>query len=148
MDLWRISKFPSLNGEGGRLADARWHTAGSPIVYLAASPAGALLEILVHLELGESETPPSYTLLRVSAPASVRIIPLRVPAGEAWKTDPKLTRTIGNTWLKNRRSALARVPSVLLPATFNYLLNPLHTDAAKIRIAATTTGLLDARLAR
>ena len=35
-------------------------------------------------------------------------------------------------------SALARVPSSLLPVTFNSLLNPLHPEAARIRIAATT----------
>ena len=62
MDLWRLTEFPTLDGEGGRLYSARWHTAGSPIVYLAASPPGALIEILVHLELDENELPPSYRL--------------------------------------------------------------------------------------
>jgi RES domain-containing protein len=148
MDLWRLSKFPSLTGEGGRLANARWHTAGSPIVYLAASPPGALIEILVHLELDEDEIPPSYTLLRISVPNSLHIPALRIPTGDAWKTDLTLTRSIGDSWLKNRRSALARVPSAILPDTFNYLFNPLHPDATRIKIAATTKAALDTRLLR
>ena len=148
MDLWRISKFPTLNGEGGRLAAARWNTAGSPIVYLAASPPGALIEILVHLELDASELPPTYTLLRVSVPSTVRTSTLKVPTGDAWKSDLTLTRKLGDTWLKSKRSALARVPSAILPDTFNYLLNPLHPDATRIKIAARTPAILDTRLLR
>ena len=73
MDLWRIDKYVSLDGEGGRHYSARWHTAGSPIVYLAASPPGALIEVLVHLEIKEATVPPSYTLLRVSVPDKLHI---------------------------------------------------------------------------
>src|SRR5438445_803119 len=76
MQLWRLSRHESLNGEGGRRYGARWHSAGSPIVYLAESPPGALIEILVHLELDESELPPAYMLLPVTAPD---IIPQTTP---------------------------------------------------------------------
>ncbi|MDE3106013.1 MAG: RES family NAD+ phosphorylase, partial [Acidobacteriota bacterium] len=44
LQLWRISNFRSLAGEGGLRYAGRWHTAGKPIVYLAASAAGALVE--------------------------------------------------------------------------------------------------------
>jgi len=148
MDLWRLTEHPTLDGEGGRLASARWHTAGSAIVYLAASPPGALIEVLVHLELEEDEVPPAYTLLRVNVPSKVKVHSVLVPTGEAWKSDLAITRKIGDAWLKSRRSALARVPSAILPDTFNYLLNPLHADAAHIAIAETHTAALDKRLLR
>lgn len=148
MDLWRISNYPSLEGEGGRLAGGRWNSIGLPIVYLAASPPGALLEVLVHLELNEKKLPPAYTLLRVSVPSTRRIPQLKLPAGDSWKSDLTLTRSLGDAWLKARRSALARVPSAILPDTFNYLLNPLHPDATRVKIAATTKAALDTRLLR
>lgn len=148
MDLWRISNYASLNGDGGRRYSARWHTAGHPVVYLAASPPGALIEILVHLELDESELPPTYKLLRIPVPAKLRISPLRVPKGDAWKSNLALTRRLGDTWLKSQRSALTRVPSAILPGTFNYLLNPLHPDAARITIAASQPLTFDPRLLR
>jgi RES domain-containing protein len=146
MDLWRISKFPSLDGEGGRLYAARWNSAGAPIVYLAASPPGALIEVLVHLEMKDATLPPTYTLLRISVPEALRISSLKVPEGDAWKRNEAISRALGDAWLKSRRSALARVPSAILPETYNYLLNPLHPDAAKIKIVATTNGVLDSRL--
>jgi len=148
MDLWRIDKYASLDGEGGRLYSARWHTAGSPIVYLAASPPGALIEILVHLEIKEATAPPSYTLLRISVPDKLEIPSLNTPKGETWKDDVILTRKLGDAWLKSQRSALARVPSTIVPNTFNYLLNPLHKDAHRIRIAESLRATFDLRLIR
>lgn len=148
LDLWRISNFRSLNGEGGLRYSARWHTAGRPIVYLAASPAGAMIEVLVHLELDEDDLPPSYTLLHVEAPSSLAIEDLHVGKRDDWKTDLPLSRSIGDAWLKGAKTALARVPSVILPDTFNYLLNPLHPDAKRIKIARAMKANFDPRLLR
>ena len=148
MNLWRISNHHSLDGEGGRRAPARWHSGEQPIVYLAASAAGALLEILAHLELKEASAPRTYTLLRITAPDRLSIPTLTVPESETWKDDEILTRKLGDTWLKSRRSALARVPSSILPDTHNYLLNPLHPDAIRITIAEVHNAVLDPRLIR
>ena len=146
MDLWRISNHASLDGEGGRRYSARWHTAGHPVVYLAGSPAGALIEILVHLELSEAKLPVSYKLLRISLPDSVKVSALRLPKGEAWKDDVHLSRKLGDAWIASRRSAVTRVPSVILSDTFNYLLNPLHPDAKSIRIVESSAFKFDPRL--
>ncbi len=51
MGVWRISEFPAPDGKGGELYSAKWNTRGRPVAYLTASPPGALLEVLVHLEL-------------------------------------------------------------------------------------------------
>jgi RES domain-containing protein len=148
MDLWRISIFPSLDGEGGRLYPGRWNSAGLPVVYLAASAAGALIEVLVHLDLDDDELPRDYTLLRVSVPSRLRISSLNVPSGEAWKSDESITRKLGDTWLAAKRSSLARAPSAILPGTFNYLLNPLHPDASRLKIAESQQVFFDQRLLR
>ena len=148
MDLWRISEYISLDGEGGRLADGRWNSAGNPVVYLAASPPGALIEALVHLELDEDDLPPIYTLLHITVPQSLSIYTMRVPTGNYWMTTPALTRKLGDAWLKSQRSALVRVPSAIVPNTFNYLLNPLHKDAHRIRIAESLRAVFDLRLLR
>jgi RES domain-containing protein len=147
LELWRISNHQSLSGEGGLRYSARWHTAGRPIVYLAASPAGAMIEILVHLELSEDELPPAYTLLKVEAPANITIEELRV-GKEDWKTNLAVSRGIGDEWLKSAKTALARVPSAILSDTYNYLLNPLHSDAKHLRIVSTVKANFEPRLLR
>jgi RES domain-containing protein len=146
MDLWRISNHVSLNGEGGRRAPARWHSGGAPIVYLAASPPGALIEVLAHLEIREGLLPDFYTLLQISFPEALQAIHLRLPKGDAWKSDQALTRQVGDSWLAGSQSAVARVPSAIMPSTFNYLLNPMHADARKIKIRNSEQAVYDLRL--
>lgn len=147
-ELWRISNYRSLAGVGGRLAGARWHLAGRPIVYLAESAAGALLEVLVHLDLEEGELPGSYNLMRVAVPVDLEVEVLSPPEGDFWKRDQAVTQAVGNEWLAAGRSPLARVPSAIMPSTWNYLLNPSHADAGRIEIIEVTAAEFDFRLFR
>ena len=62
MFLWRISNHSALDGRGGLYAPARWHSQGHPVVYLATSPAGALVEVLVE-HVGEHLAPSAAVLV-------------------------------------------------------------------------------------
>jgi RES domain-containing protein len=67
---------------------------------------------------------------------------------QGWTGNQLLTQSIGNTWLDQHSTALLEVPSALVSQTNNYLLNPLHSDAAKIVIAHTSQHPIDKRLLR
>ncbi|HET9181410.1 MAG TPA: RES family NAD+ phosphorylase [Candidatus Angelobacter sp.] len=149
MLLWRISNHSSLNGRGGLIADGRWHFQGTPVVYLAENPAGALLEVLVHLELDITGLPAGYKLLKIEATAAV----LRENLNEAefpsrWRENRRVTAELGTNWLKRGGAALLRVPSAIVPETFNFVLNPLHPDAAKLKILWHRNYPWDSRLLR
>lgn len=135
MFLWRISNHSALDGRGGLLAGARWHFAGQPVVYLAETPAGSLLEVLVHLELDLASLPKTFKLLKIEVPAGVatRSIDERSLATN-WTDDADATAEMGTQWLESANSALLRVPSAIVPETHNYLLNPRHDHAAKIKV--------------
>ena len=143
--LWRISNYQSLSGEGGLHYSARWHTAGHRIVYLAESPAGAMIEALVHLELDEGGWPLSYRLMQIDYPENLCAETLD-PGAKKWRANLELTRRLGDEWLRSGRSALARVPSAILPETWNVLLNPDHRDAGQIRPGRTMRAEYDPRL--
>jgi RES domain-containing protein len=144
--LWRISNHPSLSGEGGLHFSARWHTAGRRIVYLAESPAGAMIEVLVHLELDETDWPRAYHLLQVECPAELSVETLKPTPSKSWKTSLTATRKLGDEWLHAGRSALARVPSAILPETWNVLLNPDHPDSRRVTMVKTIRAEYDPRL--
>jgi RES domain-containing protein len=147
VDLWRISNHASLAGDGGLRASGRWHTRGRRIVYCAESPAAALLEILVHLEIEMGDVPVRYRLLRIGVPAAVkgdRVDPTSLPAG--WVTRTPATRAVGDDWIARGAGALLHVPSAIVPYTFNVLLNPAHRDASRITVAEITGHLIDRRL--
>jgi RES domain-containing protein len=148
MNLWRISDHHNLLGDGGMKASGRWHTRGSRIVYLADSPAGALLEVLVHLEIDPEDTPELYSLLKVPVPEGLPIQNLELPADRGWRQDAELTRGIGNAWLKAGETAIARVPGAIIAESWNYLFNPEHPLAAQIEIETIIKERYDERLFR
>lgn len=145
---WRISNYPSLSGDGGLHFSARWHTAGRPIVYLAESPAGAMVEALVHLELDEIDWPRQYQLLQVEYSDKLHAETLNPASTRNWRATVSVTRKLGDEWLRSGRSALARVPSAILPETWNFLLNPDHEDARQVRVVRATSAEFDPRLIR
>ena len=150
MRLWRISNYADLGGEGGRRRSARWNSGGQGVVYLSEHPALALLENLAHLEAGPDEIPDTYQLIEVEVPDSVAAEAFDIDdltkRNADWRTDLAFTRGLGDGWLKGGRTALLRVPSVVLPRSTNALLNPAHVDAKRARIVRTTRPAYDRRL--
>ena len=125
MLLWRISRHRDLSGAGGLRAPGRWHEPGTRVIYLAGTPAGALLEACVHTSAGD--VPPKYTLLAVAVKDAVSIETVDVSTLPAnWAESPDVTREIGSAWLRSQRSALLRVPSALVPASVNYQIGRAH----------------------
>jgi RES domain-containing protein len=136
MILWRISNYADLAGVGGLRAGGRWHFAGQPIVYLAEHPALALLEILVHLEVGSlDQLPRSYQLLRLEVDESITVAEIGIATlPDDWKADCNWTQNAGTEWLCGGSTPLLKVPSAVVPFASNYLLNPAHPDVVKIQI--------------
>jgi RES domain-containing protein len=145
--LWRISNYSDLFGLGGERGDARWHTArpGRRIVYLAENAATALIEALANLKGNPQLFPETYQLLKIEAPNAVVPLP-GPPLSPHWAESLPETQSLGNEWLESGRSALLAVPSVPAPESTNYLLNPLHRDAARLRIASVRRIAYDKRL--
>ena len=146
MKLWRISRFNNLEGGGGLVSSGRWHTVGRLIVYLAESPAAAMLERVVHMLEADGDLPKTYTMLEIEGEDSLAIEPLLTLADTQWRDRPEMTRAAGDEWLRSANSPLARVPSAIVPRTWNYLLNPQHPDAAKVRIVTQLDEIFDSRL--
>jgi len=148
--LWRISNFVDLSGEGGLRASGRWHTEGRLVVYLADCPSGALLERIVHMTdmIEDAFLPDFYRLLRLAVPDDLAPKSLNMIASADWKGRPEFTRNLGDAWLTSRETPLARVPSAVVPHTWNYLLNPEHPHAKKIQIAEVIRERFDSRLFR
>ncbi|SRR6266568_678758 len=146
MVLWRISRHRDLSGVGGLKAAGRWHYAGHPIVYFAETPAAALLEVCVHTSA--NDVPPDFILLRIEGP-DVEVPSIRIDdLPEDWRIRIETTRDLGTAWLEKNESVLLRVPSALVPETWNCLFNPFHRQAADYRIVETLAYPFDVRLKR
>ena len=86
MVVFRVAdrRFPIFDGTGALLVGGRWNSPGRPVIYAAETFAGALLEILVHSNLGR--VPKTHAAIEISIPdrVSVEILDaLKLPKWDA-----------------------------------------------------------------
>ena len=149
---WRITKRKhaktAFTGAGARKYGGRWNSPGIALVYTAQNQALAVLEMLVHLE--NSELLAYYVLIgvEIAEPFIQELERSKLP--RSWSADPSPLnlRAIGDEWALARTSVALRVPSTLVPAEGNLLLNPLHPDFNKLRIGNPISFRFDLRLTR
>jgi RES domain-containing protein len=137
--VWRICRrpFADLSGDGARLYGGRWNTPGRPLIYAAETAALAVLEVRVHLDLDWDMLPDDYVLVAIDTAAIV---------AETIHEPPDDPRVIGDAWIESRRSALLRVPSWIVPESYNVLINPAHPDALSIQLGPVRPFQFDRRL--
>jgi RES domain len=86
---------------------------------------------------GERSLPDDYRLLTIE---------LRDLATEAVAALPADPAAFGDAWLRDPRSAVLEVPSLIVPESANLLVNPAHPDAARASIIAQRRFGFDRRL--
>ncbi|MCP3711322.1 RES family NAD+ phosphorylase [Paraburkholderia sp. CNPSo 3274] len=148
MEFWRISNYADLRGIGGLRASGRWHYRGQPVVYLAENPALALLETMVHHEFGSPQAlPENYQLLRVEIAEGAAIAELTASViPDDWRENPDWTQAAGSEWLAAGQELLLKVPSAILPHSYNYLFNPAHPGAGSAVVAEVLKVPYDPRI--
>jgi RES domain-containing protein len=146
---WRLTKTRYLptawNGEGARRTGGRWNSVGTAVVYASGTLSLALVETLVHLPSGILA---AYSAQRADFDDSLVTILEDAALPPDWRSDPPpaAARAIGDAWAVAGRSAVLRVPSVVVPMEFNYLLNPRHPDFARVTIEPPMPLVFDPRL--
>jgi RES domain-containing protein len=149
--VWRITtaRFAAtaFSGEGARLYGGRWNPKGREVVYTAQSQSLALLELMVQ----DGPLRAHYVLIPAHLPAGLaemRIDTAQLPEG--WRTlgGRGALQALGQAWLQDGAMAVLNVPSAVLPAERNLLLNPRHPDFARIVIGAPESLQTDTRLLR
>lgn len=149
--VWRITteRFAqtAFSGEGARRYGGRWNSKGHAIVYTAESQSLALLELMVQ----DDPLRANYVLIPAYLPDDLiqtRIETNQLP--EDWRTiDARHTlQELGQVWLISQSTAVLNVPSAVLPAERNFLLNPAHPDFARITIGPPQSLQTDTRLLR
>src|SRR3954471_7634965 len=130
MIVFRVAdqRFPIFDGTGALLVGGRWNSPGRPVIYAAETFAGALLEILVHSNLGR--VPKTHAAIEISIPDKVSVENLEGLELPKWDAEDQIaSRAFGDEWLISRRSAVLMVPSTVTRGhEHNILINPLHPD--------------------
>lgn len=151
MIVYRICKARYVSeifsGNGGLKSAGRWHDKGQKVIYTAQSLSLAAFELFVHL--GRHDTKVSLVSAQATIPDSIEIEDVdRATLPSNWNESPPVSATaaLGTQWLVEKRTAVLRVPSAIIPGEFDYLLNPNHPEFQHFSFSNTETFLLDPRL--
>lgn len=124
-------------GNGAAAVGGRWNSVGRPVIYLADSLALAQLEKRVHTPM---RPPRDLVAVEAIVPAAAVASAEGVVLPDDWDADnvdwsvgSAASQGIGDDWLARGTSLLLRVPSVVVPVGWSYLLNPAHPDARRVR---------------
>lgn len=139
----------SLDGIGASMFPGRWNKRHARVVYTADSIALAQLELLANLK-SSVVIQNEFVLIRaVFDDSLVEQIDLNaLPDNWPSLASREATRRLGNDWYRDKRSAVLRAPSAVVPIgnESNFILNPNHTDFPSIRFDDPIPLTLDSRI--
>jgi RES domain-containing protein len=138
-----------FNGQGGVLADGRWHLKGKPAVYASTSEPLALLEKLVHRT--RLSTVVVYPLYVAEIPDNLVEELSASDLPPDWRSiyPPVSTKRLGSKWLASQSAVGLLVPSILISDSAreikNCLINPAHAEFTQVAIEGPIMLPLDPR---
>jgi RES domain-containing protein len=147
---WRVVKEKharlAFSGEGARLYEGRWNSAGVRVVYCSEHLSLAALEILVHTQPVTLRD--KFRIFRISWDEILMNVIERKRLPKGWNAQPPgpASRSIGDEWIRSGKSAVLSVPNVIVPLERTFLLNPKHSDFRRIKVKEVGSFILDPRL--
>ncbi len=133
MIVYRLTNHLSLDGKGAaKQYNNRWNSFGTRILYTAGSIAVAKGEISRRVPL--NLLPKDFRILTLELPDNSLSEIDRLPPG--WDVTPagRLTKEIGDDFIKEGTYLTLQVPSIYDKSSFNFLINPVHKLMAQVRI--------------
>lgn len=131
-----------LSGRGAYLHGGRWNSPGKAVIYAAENNVLAALEVSLRIPLEFISK--DYVMVPIELPDAVPIYKPKL--SKNWHLNVDVTRSIGNDFLRKGKDLIMKVPSALVSDSFNYLVNPNHPIAKKIKLQEPRTILFDKRL--
>jgi RES domain-containing protein len=135
MKAWRLSakkyEATAFSGIGAARNPGRWNMHDDHVVYCSEHLAVAMMERLVYI-LEEPNKP--YVSIEVEFPEALISTLEETELPNNWRDypHPENVQVIGHAWVVSQASAVLRVPSVVVPGAFNYVLNVDHEAFRKI----------------
>lgn len=135
----------AFSGKGAKIDGGRWNNIGTAVVYTASQVSLATLELIVHVP--RARRLPQYSLIPCYFHEVLveELDPAKLPSN--WRTypAPPELQQLGEAWIRERQSAVLKVPSAVIEEEFNYLLNPEHEDFKSIDVGEPRSFKLDYR---
>jgi len=133
-----------LSGEGAKLHGGRWNLIGHPCIYTAETKALCALEYAANVLLAEMPYNLSFTTYLIPDEHWGVFDVKSLPHGWQQTPAPQATKEWGTKHLLNHLAL--KLPSVVIPSEFNFIINTLHPDFKKVRIKEVESFTFDRRI--
>lgn len=136
--VWRITseKYAdsAFSGEGAKEYGGRFNSVGTPVIYTSESISLATLELLA--KAGRRQRLSDRVVLPAAFDKKRVIAYEEKDLPDGWDERPHgpASQKVGNQWVESEASVVLKVPSVVVPAEYNYLINPRHPEFEELEI--------------
>jgi RES domain-containing protein len=149
MISYRISKTryaSDLSGEGARLNGGRWNHKLTPCTYCSESRALAILEFTVNTDIALIARALSITTFEIPDRSILEIPEASLPGNWKETPAPSSTKDFGTNLLTTARSLILKIPSIVVPEEFNYIINPSDPEIGLVKIISVRDFIYDIRI--
>ena len=125
----------------------RWNSLGKKVIYAAESIPLAFLENMVRRQGVGFNT--DFKIMFIDIPDNLKLLTVNVSDLEdGWRDfrDYSKCQTIGDKWYDAGKTLILKVPSAVLPASFNYIINTELSDYGFVKLIEVTDLIPDDRI--
>lgn len=127
--------------------EGRWNSRGNRIIYCAESIALAFLENMIRRQgVGFND---DFKIMVIKIFSKVKITTINADDLKGdWRNSNNYSQcqAMGDKWYNERQNLLLKVPSAVLPESFNYVINTMHPDYKKVKLIEVTNLVPDKRI--
>jgi RES domain-containing protein len=125
--------------------EGRWNSPGNKVIYAAESIPLAFLETMIRRQgVGFSD---QFRILFIDVPDKTSISRIdEKHLDPNWRESIPICQEEGDTWYREAKTLLLKVPSSVMPYSYNYLLNMQHAGSRLVKLQAITELMPDKRI--
>lgn len=127
MEVFKICRDKYSNSLTASGASNRWNKKDEFVIYTGSSRSLSTLELIVHRSSIKIVNP--YKLLVISIKDKTLIKEIKVEdLPKNWRTIEAYIdlQEIGSQWYNSAETLVLKIPSVIIPQEFNYMINTKH----------------------
>lgn len=147
MKVYRLTKTQyaeDIKGTGAKLFGGRWNHIDIPCVYAAESRALSILEYAVNVHVDFIPRALSMCVFELDESKIHSLEEADLPGNWRSTPAPKSTKDFGTKLLQEQKHII-KIPSIIIPSEFNYILNPLAAGKS-FELIQTTDFIFDLRI--
>jgi RES domain-containing protein len=125
----------------------RWNSAGNKVLYASDTIPLAMLENMVRRQGVGFNT--DFKIMFIEIPDDSEIESVAESELEAGWRDPNdysQCQPLGDRWFNTGTALALKVPSAVMPLSYNFVINTIHPDYPRVKLVDVTDLVPDSRI--